>query len=176
MQKNIFIKKITIGVFSLLIILGGCKKDEILKGKSTVLLSGIPIKLDLDVMLRDGERFHFYFTHTNGAGRMRLETVIYNIPAKVGSYPVNKENIPGAPYSPYLYTMDNDLALDDYLLLDGEDNNISLTEIDSNKQIVRGTFRVAFIRDTLLSAIKKDIFPDTIRLTEGMFEAPYEKK
>lgn len=158
------------------LILGGCEKDKSFEGKSSVLLEGTHLKLGLTVMLREEARFHFYVTYVNEEGRTRFESVIYNVPAKIGDYTVNKENIPGSPYSPYLFTMDADLGLDDYLLLEGGNNTISLTEINSAEQIVRGTFQLTFVRDTLLSAIKKDIFPDTIRLTDGTFETPYEKK
>lgn len=174
MQKNIFIKKNSIAVFSLLIILGGCKQDEILMGKSTVLLSGTLLELDLDASLQSSGRFHFIFEHINGAGRIRFEMPLRSVLSVTGSY-IIKENVPGAPYTS-LTTLDNDLALDEYVLLENEDNTVSLTEIDTTKQIVCGTFQITFVRDTLLSAIKKDIFPDTIRLTEGTFEAPYEKK
>ena len=163
-------------LFFILIIFGGCEKDKPFEGKSSVRLEGTHLELDLTVMLREETRFHFYVTYVNEEGRTRFESVIYNVPAKIGNYTVNKENISGSPYAPYLFTMDADLSLDDYLLLEGEHNTISLTEINTAEQIVRGTFQLTFVRDTLLSAIKQDIFPDTIRLMDGIFETPYKKR
>lgn len=174
MQKNGSVTITLIAILSFLIIFGGCKKEQDKNWKSTVFLSGTPLDLDLHASLQPSGRFHFVFEHINGAGRIRFEMPLRSIPSATGSYTI-KENVPGAPYTS-LTTLDNDLALDEYVLLESEENTVSLTEIDLNKQFVRGTFQISFVRDTLLSAIKKDIFPDTIRLTEGMFEAPYEKK
>ncbi|MCW5920808.1 MAG: hypothetical protein KIS77_00545 [Saprospiraceae bacterium] len=158
------------------LVLHGCKKEEEPShGSSTVKLNNTSLTLKAQAMLREGNRFHVYLEYYSEE-RLRFQTVVFNVPAKKGDYPIHKANIPDIPHISYLFTFDDDLALDDYVLLDEADNTVSITEINTSTRWLYGTYQATFIRDTLLSPIKKDGFPDTIRLTEGVFWTPYMEK
>lgn len=159
------------------LILGGCEKDDSQPiGKGFALIKSNQLEFETGALLSpSSNKFNFIFVLKNEAGRVRIEMPIDNVPAEIGDHALARNDGKGNSYA-YFFTMDADLGLDDYLLLEGGNNTVSLTEINSAEQTVRGTFQLTFVRDTLMSAIKKDIFPDTIRLTDGTFETPYEKK
>ena len=163
--------------FLFFLIFWGCEKDDSQPiGKGFALIESNQLEFETGALLSSSSnKFNFIFALKNEAGRVRIEMPMDNIPAEVGDHALARNDGKGNSYA-YLFTMDADLSLDDYLLLEGEHNTISLTEINTAEQIVRGTFQLTFVRDMLLSAIKQDIFPDTIRLTDGTFETPYEKR
>lgn len=168
MRKTIFS-----GAFlATIAILGaGCGKDAN-PDSVTATIDGAAIALRLDARLKSGQDFQFDLAHVDGAGSERFSTVIYQIPRTQAHYTINRENIPGVPYVASMTTENGGATLDHYTLLSAENNTISITELDVNKRLVRGTFQLSFIRDT---AQKQDIFPDTLRLREGHFEVIYEE-
>jgi hypothetical protein len=168
MRQTIFIKAIFL-LALLFIFLHSCKKEETYEGKSSVVLSGTPIELDIRSKLYGNDRFHFYIEYNNKeSGRIRFESVINGVPAQLGTHTINPTTT--------LTTLDNDKAYDEYMLLESEENTVTLTKIDTVSQVVHGTFQASYIYYTLFWPVKQDIFPDTIRFTDGKFEVPYEKK
>jgi hypothetical protein len=119
----------------------------------------------------NGFSFAFVFTELNIA---RMEFVVRNIPVGVGAHQIVPRTSNGTAPQGVLFTMDHDLALDDYRILDGEANTFSITKLDTVRQKVSGRFDLTFVIDTTFT-FKKDGFPDTIRLRSGEFDINYRK-
>jgi hypothetical protein len=162
----------TILFFVILALLStGCGKDD-QPDTVSATLDGAAIALRLDARLKSGQDFQFDISHVDDAGGKRFSTVIFQIPRAQSHYTINRENIPGVPYVESMTTESGGAPLDHYGLLSAENNTISITELDVNKRLVRGTFQLSFLRD---AAQKLDVFPDTLRLREGRFEVIYEE-
>ena len=164
-------RKTTAFIAILAILNAGCGKDD-QPDSISATLDGAAIALRLDARLKSGQDFQFDISHVDAAGSKRFSTVILQIPRTQSHYTINRENIPGVPYVESMTTENGGAPLDHYGLLSAENNTVSITELDVNKRLVRGTFQLSFLRD---AAQKLDVFPDTLRLREGHFEVIYEE-
>jgi hypothetical protein len=150
-----------------------CKKEEDHETLAYIYIDTIKVNMEASAILTQKGKFNFLLGYRNGAGRIRIEMPIDNVPAKVGSHSLSPQSSETDPYA-YFFAVDNDLALDDYILLEGENNVFSILNIDTEQKTVQATMEAVFIRDTLLSPVKMDSFPDTIRLTNTYFDLKYE--
>ncbi len=104
----------------------------------------------------------------------RLKSYSTKLPFRIGTHNVRPRAFQGSPdyAQSVLYTMDDDLALDDYLLLEQGINSITVVGIDEKKKWITGTFKLAYVIDTSFTA-KMDGFPDTLYLQNGEFKSQY---
>jgi hypothetical protein len=149
-------------------ILLSCKKDKVeVSGTASAIFEGRRIDFVPEVSTQNGliSITLFWYKPNNLKG---VEIWINTMPFKVGSntiYPIDTKN----PNS-ILFTLDDDLSLDDYPLLDG---TVSIDKIDQKNKIVSGTFDLTFVIDTSYKQ-RQDVYPDTIRLIDGVFESRFK--
>jgi hypothetical protein len=121
-----------------------------------------------------GNTISFLFDFIDDQDINRLELHINKLPIQTGTFDIVPFTVHGETPQASLFTMEEDLALDDYRLLEGESNTFSITKLDTLRQKVSGTFDLTFVIDTTFT-YKKDGFPDTIRLRSGEFDINYRK-
>ena len=118
-----------------------------------------------------------------GENISRMSFIINNVPPNVGKYPIARvefgnrdcstDTIPG-----YFHTSiaDGDVGGDTYLPIEEEDNFVSIDAYNEATREIAGTFQMTLvIRLEDHNPQKVSGLPDTIRLTEGRFEAILEE-
>jgi hypothetical protein len=152
----------------------GCEKEKTSNNASTlVLLNDTTLNFTTSGRIF-GNTMSFLFGFADDQGINRLELSINKFPIQKGTYNIVPYTIHGETPQSSLFTMEEDLALDDYRLLVGEANTFSITKLDTVRQKVSGMFDLTFVIDTTFT-FKKDGFPDTIRLRSGEFDINYRK-
>jgi hypothetical protein len=154
-----------------LLILLSCKKDKVeVSGTASAIFEGKILDFQSDAIEKDS----FVAVSIAWYDQLKLKRVeffISPIPFKIGSstvYPLETKS-PSA----ILFTGEDDLSLDDYQLLADSGSKITIDKIDQKKKRLSGTFDLTFVIDTSYKQ-KQDVYPDTIRLINGVFESRFK--